>query len=94
MAKLIQGTFSSWELSDYEILQGSILNQTQKMRIQNELADVANNILSLTFNPVEPLKFTQDEAFLKGQLSILRGFLLRSDEAEEQLLREARQSIS
>jgi hypothetical protein len=85
MAKLISNTFSSYELTARERLAGSILSTDQYNLLQNELSMVADNIIALDYDPAHPLKFVQNEAHLKGQLSILRFMLLRSDESKEQL---------
>lgn len=85
MAKLIPGTFTSYEFSDSELLSASILSVPQKQLLQSELSQIADNRLNLDFDPSCPAKFTQHEAYLKGQMSIIRVMLLRSDESEMQL---------
>ena len=85
MAKIIAGTFTHYELTTKEILAGSILTTDQKAVLQNELATIAESRLNIDFDALNPSKFAQDEAFLKGQMSILRVMLLRSDESEIQL---------
>jgi hypothetical protein len=92
MSRPINNSFTSFDLTDSEILQGSILSVNQKQVIQNELSQVAEQILALEFDPINPLKFTQDDSFLKGQMSVLRVMLLRSDESEKSLLNLARES--
>jgi len=94
VSKIIAGTFTYYQLTDREVLAGSILTSDQKAVIQNELAQAADNKLNLDFDPLNPTKFAQDEAFLKGQMSILRVLLLRSDESEHQLLNLANSSKS
>jgi len=85
MAKITQGTFSHYELSRREVLAGSILTADQVALLQNELSQIAESRLNMDFDPTNPLKFAQDEAFLKGQMSIIRVMLLRSSESEQQL---------
>jgi hypothetical protein len=85
MSKIISGTFTHYELTTKEILAGSILTTDQKAVLQNELATIAESRLNIDFDALNPTKFAQDEAFLKGQMSILRVMLLRSDESEIQL---------
>lgn len=85
MAQITTSSFTTWKLTDQETLEGSVLSNPQKFLIQNELANVAEQILALEYKTLEPLKFAQDDSFLKGQLSILRFLLLRSDESEIQL---------
>jgi hypothetical protein len=89
MAQPINNLFTSYKLSDAETLQGSILTHQQKCVIQNEISQVAENIIGLIFDPTNPAKFTQDDSFLKGQMSVLRVMLLRSDESEQAILNQA-----
>ena len=93
MAKISVGTFTHWELTANEVLAGSILTTDQKNLLQNELAQIAEQKLAVVFDPKDPTKFAQDEAFLSGQMSILRVMLIRSDESELSL-RKASQSTN
>lgn len=86
MPKLSVGTFTHYDLTPKEILAGSILTLDQKAVLQNELAMIAENRINIDYDPQNPLKFAQDESFLKGQMSIIRVMLLRSQEAEIQSL--------
>lgn len=85
MSKLRPNTFTTYEFTDRELLSGSVLTGEQKNVIQNELAQIAEQRLAIDYDPAKPLEFVQQEAFLKGQISILRVMLLRSDECELQL---------
>ena len=46
---------------------------------------VATNVLNLEYDVQNPLKFAQDEAFLKGQIQVLTYLLDASDSAESML---------
>jgi hypothetical protein len=92
MAKLVPGTFGEYELTRQEQLSGAVLSTEQKIVLQNELSQIANNRVNLDFDPTNPTKFAQDEAFLKGQMSIIRVMLLRSDESEVALQKLASDS--
>ena len=81
----IVNSFTSYNLSPKEILSGSVLNQEQQMVLQNEHALVAEQLLSLDFDPAKPNNFLQEQAFLRGQMSILRVMLLRSEESQKTL---------
>lgn len=85
MANIANSTFTHWNLSAEEKLQGAILNQSQKQLLQNELATIAEQIVNLEYDPAKSLEFVQNDAHLKGQMSIIRYLLLRSDESERQL---------
>ena len=85
MAKIGVGTFTHYDLTTREILAGSILSSDQQAVLQNELAMIAEQRTNLDYDATNPVKFAQDEAFLKGQMSIIRVMLLRSKESEIQL---------
>ena len=82
MASIANSTFTHWNLSSEEILQGSILSQSQKQLLQNELATIAEQIVNLEYNPSNSMEFVQHDAHIKGQMSVIRYMLLRSDESE------------
>lgn len=78
MATMIPNMFTSWELSEEEEIQGSILTITQAQLIQNLLASIAAEKNSLLFNVNDPQSFIQQEASLRGQMDILQYILDRS----------------
>lgn len=92
MAKIGIGTFTHYDLTQREILAGSVLSGDQQAVIQNELAIIAEQRCNIDYDPLNPVKFAQDESFLKGQMSILRVMLLRSKESEYQLQNLPRES--
>ncbi len=83
MAHLIENQFSSYELTDDETLQGSILSILHRQVIQNHLAFVAMEKNALEFDPCKPEVFAQQEAYKKGQLDILSYILDSSVSAIE-----------
>ena len=83
MAKLAVNTFTCYELTERETLEGSILNQQQKQLIQTELSEIANQILALDYTPTATTEFIQHEAFLKGQMSYIRVLLERSEVSQK-----------
>ena len=85
MAHLIPNTFSSWELTPEEELQGSTLTTLQKQVIQNQIALLAQEKNMLVYDPSNPFEFVQQEADLKGQISSLQYLFILSDDAVEQL---------
>lgn len=92
MAEVVPNVFTSYNLSDEETLGGSILNISQKQILQNELSQIAEQLLALTFDPANPIDFAQQHSYLSGQMSMLRIQLLRSDESEKTLLMMAQSS--
>lgn len=87
MSKIIPGTFTRYELTEVEMLNGTILNEMQLQRLRNHLADIADQILLLEFDSESPKKFMQDDAHLKGQLGFIR-FLIDSSEEATKALQE------
>lgn len=85
MSVLLPNDFSSYNLTEAETLEGSILTITQKQVIQNQLATVAAEKINLQYDPQSPDGFLQREASLQGQLGILRFILESSDAAQLQL---------
>ncbi len=82
MAHLISNTFSSFSLLPEEEESGQLLSDLQKMVIQNKLAMIAADKLKIEFNPLLPLEFAQQEAYLRGQLDALQWQLDVSQEVE------------
>jgi len=78
-------SFQTFPLSGTNLLQGQIFSELQKQVIQNEIAQIAEQIISLNFDPTNPHKFVQDDSFLKGQIQVLQYLLTRSEEAKETL---------
>jgi hypothetical protein len=85
MANLIPNDFSSYQLTEQEELEGSILTITQKQVIQNYLAAAANEKIGLEYSEEAHDRFIQQEASLKGQIDAYRFILAASDSAEELL---------
>ena len=89
MPVLKPSTFTSYEFTEEELLNASILNHLQKCRIQSEMAIIAEQQLMLTYDPQNPVDFAQQHSFLTGQLSIYRDLIGSSDAAEKTLQRLA-----
>lgn len=86
-------SFTSYDLTEREVLEGSVLSITQKQLIQNDLSQVAEQLLALTVDPKDPRDFAQQHSFLTGQMGVLRMLLLRSNESERQLVELASSSF-
>ncbi len=86
MAHLIPNDFSSYQLTEQEEMEGSILTITQKQVIQNYLSAAASEKIGLEIDPENKEKFIQQEASLKGQIDAYRFILSASDAAEELLI--------
>lgn len=68
-------SFVSYILTAGEIEAGSHFSTEQRAVIQNLIAETAEEKVSLTFDPNNPLKFTQAEAELQGKIGILKYLL-------------------
>lgn len=84
MAILIPNNFSSYNLTDDEVREGSILTITQLELLQNDLATAAEEKLVLEFDTTNPQTFIQQEAFKRGQIELLRYIIDRSLNAIEE----------
>lgn len=80
MAIQISSTFSRYDLTEDEKVTGAQLTLNQQYIIQNALADIADQILNLSLDPLNPIEFTQQESYLKGQLAVYR-YLLDASKA-------------
>ena len=73
--KPIPHPFNQFELEPEEELQGQLLNTNQEAVLQNLLARNSTDKLALAFDPQNPLGFAQQEAYLRGQIDLLRYLL-------------------
>lgn len=85
MAQLIQNEFASFDLTEEEALQGSILTTLQMQVIQNQLSNAAMEKIHLEYDSSNPTSFIQQEASLKGQIDAFRFLLDASRTAVEEL---------
>lgn len=72
MAHLLPNSFSSYNLTEEDIIEGSILTNLQLQVIQNLLATKAEEKLALEYNIDKPNEFIQQEAYHKGAIDLLR----------------------
>jgi translation initiation factor 2 beta subunit (eIF-2beta)/eIF-5 len=85
MGALLVSTFSRYQLSREEELNGQVLSFSQKQVLQNQLANIAEEKLALQYTPNSPLEFLQKEAELQGQLGLIQFLFETSSFAEETL---------
>jgi len=85
--KKIDSTFTRYELTDVESATAAILNEYQEAFIQNELAMAAEKKLALVFSAGQ--QFIQEEAYLSGQIAMLR-YLLDNSKAAVLALNQPR----
>ena len=80
-----QNLFQSWALTKEEEVIGAVLTTLQKQLIQNQIAEAAQEKVGLTFDPLNPQKFIQQEAELQGRIRALQYLISASEDAESQL---------
>jgi hypothetical protein len=85
MAVLIDNEFSTYELTDEELIQGQMLTITQRQVVQNQLSMVAAEKLAIQPDPACLDSYIQQEAYARGQIDALRYLLTCSDAAQEQM---------
>jgi len=71
MATIIPNSFTSYDLTDKEAIDGIILTTTQLLSMRNKLANIAEEKLRLIYDDNNRMAFIQQEAYLKGQMDIL-----------------------
>ena len=85
MASLIPNSFSSYDLTEEEEIQGNLLTQVQKQVIQNNIVNLAEEKINLVLDPTLSTEYVQREAGLAGQIAALRYRLELSESTEEML---------
>lgn len=85
MSVLSPSPFCSYQLTNEEFTQGSILTTLQKQCIQNQISEAAIKKLNLRVDPLNPLSNLQEEAELQGTILALQYLLTLSESAELKL---------
>jgi len=88
--KITHSSFTKYTLNPQEEQSGMILNDSQLAVLHNLRTDIADQKINLDFTPNDVLGFTQQEAFLSGQLKLLQHLIDRSEEAVKNALEIAR----
>ena len=83
MNKLLRNSFSSFELTPEEFLEGSKLLTLQKEVIQNYSAMATEEKNFLKPDPNDYASFLQKEAYLRGQMDAYTHLLQASEDALE-----------
>lgn len=92
MARLSETSLVSWELTEKEQLEGSVLNVYQRYLIQTDLASICEQILGLTYDVTKPLEHLAQHAELTGQKIVLQSILDRDVTAKEFLAKSSKDS--
>lgn len=76
-------TFTTYALSENEVKLGQQLTSLNVAVFQNQRAQIAEEKLSLEFTPNDVLSYTQQEAYLKGQLDLLSYILAANEDSQQ-----------
>ena len=82
---IIPNSFTVYDLTDKDALQGTVLTTLQRQVIQNMLAANAEEKLRLEYDPEKQLDFVQQEAYKRGQIDLLSYILDASTIAVDEL---------
>jgi hypothetical protein len=77
--------FVMYELTPEEQISGCILSTEQLAVIQNDIGLAAHAQASLRYDPLNPVKFAQEQASLAGAIAALRVIIDRSIAKQEEL---------
>lgn len=72
MSNIIATSFTAYQLTDEEVLTGSVLTIGQREVLQNLLSVTAEQKIALEFDVARPETFIQEEARLKGWIECIR----------------------
>lgn len=89
MPKQITSMFTRYDFSEQEIKQAQQLPELLTMYLENLRAEIAERKVALTYDPANPLRFTQAEAEHQGQILLLTALLDESRNAKQEALQEA-----
>jgi hypothetical protein len=85
-------SFIRYTLTEDELTVGSILTTLHKQCIQNQIAEAAEQRISIRMDPQNPLQSLQEDAELQGRILALKYLIQLSDSAELQLKQAATNS--
>lgn len=83
--KLKANSFTSYDLSDEEVLQGSIFTNLQLQVLQNHLSSYAEEKVNLEYDPEHHDEFIRAEARLKASVELLT-YLMETSEASLEII--------
>lgn len=75
MPKLLESLYTRYQLSEEEVKQATSFTLLQMQFLQNELAITAEEKITTTYDPLNPVAFAQREAELAGKIGILQYLL-------------------
>jgi len=78
--QLAPNSFTSYVMSDQDVIEGSIFTVLQTQVLHNLRSTYAESKIALDYDPEHKEKFLQDEASLKAKIDLLT-YLLDNSEA-------------
>ena len=85
MSITLTNSFTSYELTEQEELQGCIYTELQLQVLQNHLAAYAEQKLTLEYNPEHKKRFLQEDADLKAKIDFLQ-YLIDTSKVSAEVL--------
>lgn len=79
----INNQYTQYRLTPDQQIIGFSLSPEQRAVIQNDIAEAAIKRANLVLDTANPNKFIQEDAALKGQITILSYMLVRADNVIE-----------
>lgn len=83
--QIIPNSFTTYALTEEDALTGSVFTPLQKQVLNNHLASLAEEKLTLEFDVNNDKSFIQQEAYKTGQIKLLQ-YLLDNSQANQELL--------
>lgn len=75
----LETSFQAYKFTPEELAAARVTSPEHRLYLQTLLSDAAESKLALKLDPYKPLIFTQEDAYLRGQMDILA--MLLSDDA-------------
>lgn len=80
--KKIPTSFTSYQLNANDTKLGQTLTSLNIAVLQNLLSQLAEEKLNLEFTPNDVLSYTQQEAYLKGQMDVVKFIMAANEEVQ------------
>ena len=93
MSHLLPTSFTRYDMTEDELMQGASLTVAQEQFIQNYIADLAEQKLDLVLDVDNINRYTQIEAHLSGQIAALKWLLESSKQVQENLKAQANHNL-
>jgi hypothetical protein len=85
MSTIQVNKFTTYKFSERELAESLIFNNLNLERLSTMRGEIAEQILSLVFNPLNPTDFGIQQSFLQGQLQVLTHLIDVQEESKRAL---------